>query len=150
MNPINFNNIEKILSQQQSEKTSVSKKSDTKFSDILSAELAASATKGVTTTDNIMPLNPLLNIKSAENDDIFITKGLDLCSQINNILSDISSAIEDNKDIKSLFGKLSQTSKELNNISENVTDENVKNLIDRAVFTSNIEIEKYLKGDYLL
>ena len=149
MKPIDFSNVKKIGTDENViEKKQGIKKGDSKFDDILKAELDEAEKTLKTGTDNIMPQAHILNIKPLSNNEIFAEKGLQLCSEVNNIFSNIADNLKSNQNIKGLMGRLSNIINDLAKISSNVEDKNVKELIDKTIFTSNIEIEKYVRGDY--
>ena len=149
MKPIDFDNVKKIGTDENViEKKQGIKKGDSKFDDILKAELDESDKTSKTGTDNIMPQTHILNIKPLSDNQIFAEKGLQLCSEVNNIFSNIADNLKSIHNIKGLMGQLSNIINDLSKISGNIEDKNVKELIDKTIFTSNIELEKYVRGDY--
>lgn len=149
MKPIDFGNVNKVGSEENLiEKKQSIKKGESKFDDILKAELEDSEKISKTGIENIMPQTHVLNIKPLSDNQIFIEKGLQLCSEINNIFQNLADKLTSDQNIKGLMNSLSDITGELSKISNNIDDENVKALIDKTIFTSNIEIEKYVRGDY--
>ena len=150
MKPIDISQVGKIISPENKQTDSKIKKGDSKFDEILEAEFSNKKVGNEKTqkVENIMPSSQLLNITSLSNDAPFINKGLQLCNKVDNILSKIVTNSKENKNIKELFSNLNQTLNDLIKVSENVQDKNAKDLINRTIFISNIELEKYIRGDY--
>ena len=149
MKPIDINNVNKVSNDTQIGVKSKSKiKTNNKFGEIFEKELEALKNEKTTKSGNIMQTSQLLNIQHLSNENIFAEKGLKLCNEINNILDKISANLKDDKNIKELISKLNLSLQNLSKISEHVDNNDVKNTIDRTIFISNIEIEKYIRGDY--
>ncbi len=149
MKPIDFNGINKV-----SGDTGISVKNKHKikngrsFEDILGEELDSLKNQKTSKSGNIMQTSQLLNIKPLSNENIFAEKGLNLCSEINNLLENMSSCLKDNGNVKDLISKLNSYVQDLSKVSDHIEDEGIKDIINRTTFLSNIEIEKYIRGDY--
>ena len=147
MKPIDISQLGKISTPEIKE-NKTGKKGDSKFEEILNAELKSGLNEKTQKVDNIMPCSQLLNVKHMNNESIFIEKGLQLCNKVNSIMENIVENIKSNKNVKTLFSNLNETLNDLLKISNSVEDKNIKDVIDRTIFLSNIELEKYIRGDY--
>ncbi len=149
MKPIDFNSIDKITGNQQIESKNKQKdKTIGKFGEIFEKEIEALKNQNTSKSGNIMQTSQLLNIQNLSSDNIFAEKGLKLCSEINNLLDKMVAGLKDNSNIKGTISKLNSSLSDLSKISEHVEDKDVKDIINRTIFVSNIEIEKYIRGDY--
>ena len=152
MNMNEIGKIGKILKEQQeigkSKKTGTP---ETDFSKILEEEIAQKTQK-TRSSEGVIPTKNLLNIKQSSSEEIFIRKGIEKLSEMtdnlekfkNIILSKNFNVSEANNLIKLLRENIGH----LNTILNNIQNQDVKNDINKAILISNVEIEKYLRGDY--
>jgi hypothetical protein len=149
MKPIDVNQIGKLVSDETLKSKQSKQKTDSKFEEILESELGNIGSKPKSSkVDNIMPQSQLLNISEVSSDKLFLDKGLELVGKTEDILSKIVSSVKENKNVKGLFSSLNSTVSDLSKISDNIQNKEAKELIDKTVFISNIEMEKYIRGDY--
>jgi hypothetical protein len=149
MKPIDVNQIGKLVSDETLKSKQSKQKTDSKFEEILESELGSIGSKPKSSkVDNIMPQSQLLNISEVSSDKLFLDKGLELVGKTEDILSKIVSSVKENKNVKGLFSSLNSTVSDLSKISDNIRNKEAKELIDKTVFISNIEMEKYIRGDY--
>jgi hypothetical protein len=148
MKPIDVSQVNKVTSGENLQGKKTAKTGDKKFEELFEAELNKVVENQSKKVDNIMPSTQLLNITHLNDDKIFAEKGLQLCNRVEDILSKVISNVKDNQKLKNLFANLNDTLKELSKVSENIKDEGAKDVINRTIFLSNIELEKYVRGDY--
>ena len=73
---------------------------------------------------------------------------MELVEKTEDILSKIVSNSKENKSVKTLFSNLNSITRDMLKISDNIQNKDAKELIDKTIFISNIEMEKYIRGDY--
>ena len=152
MNLNDIGKIGKILKDTQ--EISKNKKTSPKeadFSKILEQEISQKV-ESKSSTSPIIPSQNLLNIKQKESESIFIKKGIENMNEMLNNLdkfknllsSDSFNLDEANNTIKSLQKLIGN----LNSILNNISNPEVKEDLNKAILIGNVEIEKYLRGDY--
>ena len=126
------------------------KKSDVDFSKILDEELKERASE-INKVHTIPSSQNLLNVKNVST-KIFTTKGLHFFNRLTVELENFSKLLNsDNfhpEMANTIVKKLQNTVGNLNSLIENIDDPNLRKDINRAMLMANIEIEKYLRGDY--
>ena len=152
---MDLNNIVKLGKVQHHQHTEKSKRqhdaNEVSFSEILDKELSQKSSE-ISQSNPLIPSQSILNIKQVSLDDAFINKGFETFEDLTNALGKFKDILSENKfdtesakstinEIKNLIGKLE-------NIAGNVGNQNIKEEFNRAILIGNVEIEKYLRGEY--
>ncbi len=148
MKPIDVSQIGKTISEETLKPKQKSKTGNVSFEELLESELSSIGGEKTSKVDNIMPQTQLLNISEISPDKIYLDKGMELVNKTEDILSNIVNSVNDENKLKNLFSKLNGTTSDLLKISGNIENKAAKDLIDKTIFISNIEMEKYIRGDY--
>ncbi len=153
MNPQDISKIGEITKHETEIKVKKGKeKIEKAFSEILDSEIIKKKEE-VKKSSPTIPANKLLNIKETSSESLFISKAFKIYSDLVNSLDKYKNILEDEnftlqkaklsiKDLKELVDKLHLILPEIQN-SE------IRNDIEKAILIGNVEIEKYLKGEYI-
>ncbi len=125
--------------------------SQVEFSEILEKELS----QAIERTDKSTPIihsQNILNIKNTSLHELFLKKGVETYKNLTNTLEKFKNLLgSDNfkvEDTKSAINDLKELIGKLENITSNIEDIDIKNEFNRAILIGNVEIEKYLRGEY--
>ncbi len=151
MNPNEIGKISKITQQSQQITKKKEIKSNISFEDVLKEELVE-AKKEAKSVSNVVPPKQFLNIKNVKTDDIFIKKAFEhynlFLNSLNNFRNVLSNKNFDIKEAKSIIENLSELIKKLKLISDSIENSEVKQDLNKAIIIGNVEIEKYIRGEY--
>ncbi len=154
MNLNDVGKIGKILKESQEiNKNKQLQQTDTDFAKILEEEISQATTK-TDASSNVIPSQQLLNIKKTSTESIFIKKGLEQLGELTKNLEKFSKILNSkNFDLDSaneIIKLLKDNLNLLNTIKDNISNPEIKNELSKAIVIGNVEVEKYLRGDYFL
>ncbi len=152
MNLNDVGKIGKILKESQEvSKNKQPQKTDKDFEKILEEEISQTTSK-TDGTLNVIPSKQLLNVKNTSIENIFIKKGLEQLVEFTKNLEKFGKILNSkNFDLNSaneIVKLLRDNLNLLNTIKENINNPEIKNELNKAIVIGNVEVEKYLRGDY--
>ncbi len=154
MNLNNVNKINKILKENLETPKGKNNKATTIDFDKILDEKIAESTKEVKRSHSTPPVKQLLNIKETSTENIFIEKGFkylnDLTLNLEKFERILNSDFFDINEANNTIKLIKENINILNTITENIKDISIKKEFNKAITIGNIEVEKYLRGDYFI
>jgi len=149
MKPIDLNQIGKITTQETDKiKQKKVENREGKFDEIFENELKNLTGKKMENVNiNTIHSQPLLNLNT-DVSSILEKKCFEMCDYVTNLMEKLANDASSNKDVKNIISQLNEYSGKLTSLSKDISDPGLKEHIEKTVFLSNIEVEKYIRGDY--
>jgi len=151
MNPNEIGKIGKLTQQSQEITKKRNLKSKVSFEDVFKEELVE-AKKEAKSVTNISPPKQLLNIKNVKTEEIFIQKAFEhyhlFLKSLDSFRNILSSRDFDIKEAKSIIENMSEIVRKLKLLSDSIENREIKEDLNRAILIGNVEIEKYIRGEY--